>query len=283
MTELASYGVSTYAFIDRPLKQAVELLAEAGWKRIEIMCEGGHEELLDWTERELEWLTGKAAAHGISWSLHAPITGCNPAAADEVEAARAEGLLLKTLQLAERLGCGFVVLHAGVLESGDEEAGAKERIVHFLKRMVEQTAGSNVTLALENVPPLPGLLGTEITFLLDVAEQVASDRVGLVFDTGHAHMTGTGRCLLMMQQAMPRVVALHLSDNGGREDEHKALGTGSVPLEALVAWLSACNYGGAWVLEMRRPEDLLPSAGKLQRLRLESAGAFGIEPVKGIR
>ncbi|MEK3872614.1 hypothetical protein NYE76_22305 [Paenibacillus sp. FSL M7-0831] len=35
----------------------------------------------------------------------------------------------------------------------------------------------------------------------------------------------------------------------------------------MAVWLAACEYRGAWVLEMRRPGGLLPSAERLHSLR----------------
>ncbi|MCA1295392.1 sugar phosphate isomerase/epimerase [Paenibacillus sp. alder61] len=303
------YSVSTYAYIERPLQEAVLTLAEAGWKQIEIMCEGGHEEILVWPEARLAELKRTGEAYGIRWSLHAPITGCNPAARDEAEAARSEHLLVETLRVAEHLGCRHVVLHAGTEEEaalpqaeptpGNEAAAvgmaegegaaepagaraggetatesAKRRVVGFLTRVLERTAGGGAVIALENVPPYPGLLGVEVSFLWAIADEIDSPRVGLVFDCGHAHMTGSGRCLLMLQQAMSRLVALHLSDNTGQADDHLGLGGGTVPIEAMVAWLAACGYRGSWVLEMRKPEDLQPSADRLQSLTRQFSSSF---------
>ncbi|WP_334073151.1 MULTISPECIES: sugar phosphate isomerase/epimerase family protein [Paenibacillus] len=307
-------SVSTYAYIDRPLQEAVLLLAEAGWKQIEIMCEGGHEEILVWPEAQLAEFKRIGEAYGIRWSLHAPITGCNPAAGDEAETARSEHLLVETLLVAEHLECSHVVLHAG--SEGGEPAGteelpgagpkavseakaepgrgaelagaaaetgtgieagtedAKRRIVGFLARVLKRTAGSGTVIALENVPPYPGLLGAEVPFLRAIADELDSPRVGLVFDCGHAHMTGSGRCLLMLQQAMPRLVALHFSDNAGEADDHLGLGGGTVPVEAMAAWLVACGYRGSWVLEMRKPEDLLPSADRLISLTRQFSSSF---------
>lgn len=60
-------------------------------------------------------------------------------------------------------------------------------------------------IALENVPPYPGLFGVEVAFLREI--------------------------------------------------------------EAQAAWLAACEYRGAWVLEMCSPGDLQPSANRLHSLR----------------
>ncbi|ASA20020.1 sugar phosphate isomerase/epimerase family protein [Paenibacillus donghaensis] len=174
MTSLQSCAVSTYVYINRPLVEAIELLAAAGWKHIEIMCEGRHGELLDWTEVQLASLARMGQAQGIRWSIHSPITGCNPATADEQQRAAAEALLLDTLCVAEALGCSYVVLHAGELDTeGEATAGLREaaqaRVVLFLQRILAETAGSETVIALENVPPYPGLLGTEVTELLELA------------------------------------------------------------------------------------------------------------------
>ncbi|WP_052091894.1 sugar phosphate isomerase/epimerase family protein [Paenibacillus sp. FSL H7-0357] len=312
MTALQNCAVSTYVYIGRPLAEAIELLTAEGWKHIEIMCEGRHVELLEWTAGQLASLARKGKDLGIRWSIHAPITGCNPAAADEQQRAEAETLLLDTLRVAEVLECSYVVLHAGELSAVDTEetgaepgggalleeaqatagagaasAGAREaakaRVVRFLQRILTETAGSAAVIALENVPPYPGLLGTEVTELLELAARVNSSRIGLVFDSGHALMAGKDRCLLMMQQAMPRAVALHLSDNAAEQDEHLGLGQGKLPLEAMLAGLAAGGFKGAWVLELRHPRDLLPSAAKLHHLRKQYLAVYGIEPVSGIR
>ncbi len=281
-------SVSTFAYIDRPLIEAVHLLAAAGWKQLEIMCEGRHGELLAWPEERLAELERTGRDLGICWSIHSPITGCNPAADDWEEAERSERMLLDTLRVAERLDCRCVVLHTGSGAGGwkeyedgaasvsehdkQKEEAAKHRIIEFLVGVLERTADSDIVIALENVPPYPGLYGVEVAFLREIVDKLDSPRVGIVFDAGHAHMTGGGRCLLMLQQATPRLVALHLSDNAGQADEHLALGAGTVPLEAMVAWLAACEYRGSWVLEMRSPEAVQPSADRLHSLRRQFAG-----------
>lgn len=311
MTALQNCAVSTYVYIGRPLAEAIELLTAEGWKHIEIMCEGRHVELLEWTAGQLASLARKGKDLGIRWSIHAPITGCNPAAADEQQRAEAETLLLDTLRVAEVLECSYVVLHAGELSAVDtEETGAEPggrasggstghcRCWSGFRRCTgsRQSAGGAFPPAdtdgdrrlcgsyrAGECSPYPGLLGTEVTELLELAARVNSSRIGLVFDSGHALMAGKDRCLLMMQQAMPRAVALHLSDNAAEQDEHLGLGQGKLPLEAMLAGLAAGGFKGAWVLELRHPRDLLPSAAKLHHLRKQYLAVYGIEPVSGIR
>ncbi|MBY9082232.1 sugar phosphate isomerase/epimerase [Paenibacillus sp. HN-1] len=287
MTGDRDCSVSTYAYIDNTLEEAVGKLVAEGWRRIEIMCEGRHGEVLDWSDDRVEELKRSGERYGISWSLHAPINECNPAAISELEAALSEAVLLDALRLADILGCSYVVLHPGSLDSCDaqidnrfaqESDDAVKRIAGFLARILDQTASSRTMIALENVPPYPGLLGVEPAFLHDIIQEVGSSRLGIVFDAGHAHMTGNGQCLLKLQQAMPRIVALHLSDNRGEADEHLGLGGGTVPLEAMIACLAASGYSGKWVLELRKAEDLEGSAARLASLRRQYPAVDPVHP-----
>ncbi|OXM85683.1 sugar phosphate isomerase/epimerase family protein [Paenibacillus rigui] len=261
-----SYSVSTYALIEHPLEEAVACLIEGGWRSIEVMGEGRHGELLEWPEERLLRLQRLGEEHGIVWSLHAPITGLNLAAAEEEAVRCTEAMLRRTLQIACLLKCTHVVLHPGelayregVLSAADKDAAAS-RAAHVLLKALEQIEGTEVVLALENVPPYPGLLGTDADFLLQVVQKADSPRVGIVFDVGHAHLMGEGECLSGLRRVMPHLVGVHWSDNEGRYDDHLRLGAGTVPLEEAVALLQAAEYAGASVLELRALDDVVASA-----------------------
>lgn len=262
-------SISTYALLEIPLQDAVLQLIEEGWKAIEIMGEGRHDELLDWSEDRLAWLKQVGEVNGIRWTIHAPITGCNPAATDANSVRASQELLLRTMQIAEYLDCTYIVLHAGEL---DGESGslalpdeAAQRVAAFLQAVLQATDGSEVVIALENVPPYPGLLGVDTEFLEHVLRLVAKPRIRIVFDAGHAHLIGEGQCLLSLQCVMAEVISVHLSDNHGEHDDHLQLGTGSVPLEQLVATLQQFGYSGVLVLEMRNMPDALASADWLNQ------------------
>lgn len=264
MSASRDYFVSTYAWIEKPLRETVAELVDGGWKAIEIMCEGRHGELLDWSEERLALLKRIGQDNGISWSLHAPITGCNPASSDTETILASASLLQRTLQIAEELGCAYVVVHPGEREEKlDDPNGndneAANRVVSFLQRVLKATEGYEVIIALENVPPYPGLLGVEASFLKQVVQKADSPRVRIVFDVGHAHLTGKGQCLMSLQNLLPYVIGLHLSDNRGETDDHLRLGEGTVPLEGVLTLIRQFQYSGSWILELRAIADVFAS------------------------
>ncbi|MBU5441925.1 sugar phosphate isomerase/epimerase [Paenibacillus sp. MSJ-34] len=287
MTYHNRYSVSTYAMIEEPLEDAVHCLVNEGWKAIEIMGEGRHDELLEWPQERLRSLQEIGKANGISWTIHTPITACNPAAVTLEEVAASMNIMLRTLRIADLLGCDFVVLHAGRLDDlgedaaqpagtigGEDELAAVERVAAFVRRALEETAGSKVKIALENIPPYPRSLGADVEFLLRVLERVNSPRAGIVFDAGHAHLVGEGYCLEALPRVLPHAVALHLSDNRGEYDDHYAIGQGSVPIGPLTEMAVEYGYAGAWILEMHSVADADASARVLDRMRTASIAAI---------
>lgn len=245
-------SISTHASSDQPLKQVVNRLIEEGWSGIEIMAEGLHKEVLDWSEKELEELKVLGLRHQIRWSIHAPIAGCNLAANGANAIQEVMETVIHTLNIAEELGCTHVVLHPGEValqeeESPDDRQDALQRVAAFLEVALKATKSSEVKLALENVPPYPGLLGTDAEFLVQLVEQVNSPRVGLLYDCGHAHLCGQAQTIL--ERMLPYVVGLHLSDNQGVQDDHVGLGLGNVPLLELMDILKKEAYLGTVVIE----------------------------------
>ncbi|MDF2719120.1 MAG: hypothetical protein K0R28_6045 [Paenibacillus sp.] len=279
MKTYGHYAISTYAYMDITLEEAVEKIAGEGWKAIEIMCEGPHGELLDWPAERLAELKRFGTKHGITWTLHAPITGCNPATRYSEPLRASVDLLVRTLRVAEALECAHIVVHPGEAD-GDEatafevssiangqaadDEGAALRVAAFLREAQLAAGTPNVAIALENVPPYPGLLGTDTAFLGRVLQLADSPQIGIVFDVGHAHLTGAGQCISSLRSVLFDVVSIHLSDNGGKHDDHHKLGAGTVPLEETVELLNKAGYSGSWVIEMRNAADVLPSADWLR-------------------
>ncbi|AWB43054.1 sugar phosphate isomerase [Paenibacillus sp. CAA11] len=258
MTQPMRASISTYALSDLPLEEAIDRLIQEGWRSIEIMAEGPHGELLGWTKEKVDDLRRMGKQHGISFSIHAPIKDCNPAAARPDVIRAAAETVLHTLHLAEELGCIYIVLHPGELAGGSSaqpgrslEDETLERVITFLQVILQASEDSKVIIALENVPPYPGLLGTEPGFLERIVQRLASPRIRLIYDCGHAHLHGDGACLSMLRAMLPYLVGLHLSDNLGLQDDHLALGTGTVPVEAVLALLQDSGFTGSSVLEVR--------------------------------
>ena len=98
--------------------------------------------------------------------------------------------------------------------------------MNSLHRLIETTRGSTVGLGIENVERLrPGLkksyLADSLPELLAILE-VQDDRLGAVFDTGHANINPE-RDSAALLAGLRRLWGVHVHANSGKRDEHSAL------------------------------------------------------------
>ncbi|CAM5797838.1 MULTISPECIES: sugar phosphate isomerase/epimerase family protein [Brevibacillus] len=269
MSAKASYAISTYALFDQPLREAIQRLADGGWTSIEIMCEAGHRELLEWSAGELNDLRALGSEKGIVWSIHAPIDGCNPAAAGGLREQTSDAMK-RCLEVAAFLDCTHVVMHAGEVEDrldGAERERGVERVAQFIEPLLPHIGSSRTRLLLENVPPYPKVLGWTVSDLIAICKQVASPSVGIVYDIGHAHLIRKGYALDGLREVFPYMQALHLSDNRGIKDDHLAVGEGTVPFAAILSLLKEKGFAGSWVIETTCVADAELSISRLSQQR----------------
>lgn len=167
-----------------------------------------------------------------------------------------EGLL----DYAYVAGAELVVVHALNIPLGDRERAAAEE--QSLSRLAERARYLGVTVALENLAPVypssPRINHDPIA-VRDLVRRLDSPAVGMLFDIGHAHITGKVDTL---KRCAPEIILFHVHDNLGarlngleapgvdplRLDLHLAPGAGSLPWHRLTALLR--DHGAPLMLEI---------------------------------
>lgn len=267
MRKKCSFSVSTFALFDLPLREAIERLVDDGWKSIEIVCEKEHAEILYWSDKQLGWLRDLGLQKGIAWSLHAPVSRCNPAAPSGLIRVETYDKIQRSLHVAKELRCSHVVMHPGKVGNHQDEKECYDGIQHliqFLQPLLEEISGTRTVLALENVAPYPGLLGWNVIHLLSVCHEIASSQLGLIYDIGHAHLSHPGNSLQSLKLVYPYLVGVHISDNFGETDDHLAVGEGNIPFKQIVSFLKDNRFKGSWIIETGNLEDAHVSVERLQ-------------------
>jgi sugar phosphate isomerase/epimerase len=100
----------------------------------------------------------------------------------------------------------------------------------------------------------------------DIAHVLAVDeRLGFHLDVGHANVGGD-RLEGMLNRLGSRLAHVHLSDNGGRSDDHLPLGAGTVNWPRAIRLLREAGYDDTITLEVFSPDRdyLLQSAEKVR-------------------
>lgn len=185
----------------------------------------------------------------------------------------------KFILLADYADCKNVVIH-GICTRSDHPEDTKEYIYSLNLKMYEALIPTiletKVTVCLENLftwrpgVPFEGAGhcsdADEAIELIDLLNQKAGkERFGLCFDTGHALLVGIDIKDYLIKLGH-RIKALHIHDNDGALDLHKAPYTGKLNWKDFCDGLKAINYKGdlsfetfGQVMSNNIPTDLLLS------------------------
>jgi sugar phosphate isomerase/epimerase len=243
---------------------ALDTVAAAGFTATEVSLPG----LL--TLREAPSVREHAHALGIDiHAVHAPPMRRDPALARQRQSAR----------LAAELGASVLVVHVSSLRFASPDPGvrtaARDRDLRRLDLLAEFSRPLGITIGLENgkhpdhAAYLRALLDTLISpeprdqsephppgrddpppqHPTPRVQRLSPSPLGLVFDSGHAALGGDP--VSVAQAMLPHLIHTHLHDNNGRRDEHLPPGDGCIDWPALLRCLTAGNYSGPLLIELR--------------------------------
>jgi sugar phosphate isomerase/epimerase len=154
------------------------------------------------------------------------------------------GKLIRSKDVAERLGARMIVLHPPFRwqreYARDFEAG--------LARMSEET---DVVFAVENMYPLRAR-ATEVVPYARHWDPTGQDYPNVTLDLSHTAASGSD-AIAMAVELGDRLAHVHLADGTGMAippDEHLVPGRGNQPCAELLGRLSATGYSGMVVLEV---------------------------------
>ena len=144
-------------------------------------------------------------------------------------------LVINRVEMASRLGCGVVIMHAPDIPA-DPAAGtaAWDRFRRSLDEVEPHCRRRGVRLALENMPR------DNFDTLGRVLACYGPDFVGICYDSGHGQIAGNG--LDRLEAISSRLIATHLNDNDGKGDIHQPLFAGKVDWPRLASILGTSGY-----------------------------------------
>lgn len=177
---------------------------------------------------------------------------------DSVEAGPVEAAmthLLGGLDQAALLGAS----HAYVVPDAPLDEDSLERYAEVLPGLADYARAAGAGLCIEHFPgtALPTAAAT-----LDFLERLGHDNLYLLFDIGHAQMSGEDPAEVL-PAAGPRLGYVHLDDNDGSGDLHLALTDGVQTRESLASLfetLEEIGYDGPVSLEMNSNLPDVPGA-----------------------
>ena len=153
---------------------------------------------------------------------------------------------LRGLEIAAALGSPAMSTSSGKCHPTTPPERAFDLLVESLKPIMERAEALGVNVGIEAEPAL--LVETTVE-VMEVAERVGSDRLGLNFDLGHAAVMGED--LVARAAAVAhRTWNVHVEDIRAGKHWHHVPGDGDLDLAAALTALRAAGYSGAFTVEL---------------------------------
>ena len=214
---------------------------------------------------QLEYADLALIADALDWgpsiTLHAPFMDLNPGAVDRMVRSATQVRFKQVLGAATVLRPRVVVFHAAYDRwryAGKRELWLENSMETWPRVMEIASRIPDMRVAVENVfDEDPEALGMLI-------ERINSPQFGFCFDTGHFNLFSTMTMEEWFERLGRHLVEVHLHDNGGAEDSHKALGSGTVDFARFFRLINEHRVRPVYTLEAHEPEDIEPSLEKIK-------------------
>jgi sugar phosphate isomerase/epimerase len=239
-------GVSTNSYHGFSVDEALEGIAAAGFKQVELNAVKGWTEHIMPTmgESEIKRIIKKMSGLGISCiglSGH-----CNLMDEERLRDFR------DNMKLAHTLGCRYIISSTGEAHFGKGEVFADDVLAKNITALLPDLKQYGLILALE----VHGEYGTG-GLLKNVVQKVASDLVGINYDTANVVFYGKQKPEEEIKSCAEYVKYVHLKDKigQGKEWNFPALGKGELKLSELIHYLGSQGYSGPYSVEIEYTEE----------------------------
>ena len=250
------FGISTHLYHDRRLdRDHLTQVAGYGFDAIELFATRSH----------FDYHDPAAVAALALWldetgvrlnSIHAPISASlvngtwgavySNASSDSARRQAAVREAEAALQVARQIPVDVLVVHLGTpsatSEPGDNNRGAAARSAEEICRLAEPLG---VRVAFEVIP---NELSAPLALVTLLEHDLDARHAGICLDFGHANLLG--EVADAVEIAAEHLIATHVHDNRGREDEHLVPYLGAINWNTALVTMQKIGYDGTYVLEL---------------------------------
>lgn len=232
-------GIDTDYFYDFEAECAVKMLAAEELNNLELSSEHAEELMAKGNPCKTGRAFRKMADDlGVKLPQGHMLLSCNITAPGQDEIT---DHLKRWLELFLEIGIKAAVLHPGgrnLIQEGYDKKYVDERRACVLRPLADFVKGTELCICLENTPnTIPDARG-----LHELIDLVGSPHLGICLDTGHLNIKG-GSQGDFIRFAGPRLKALHIHDNEGKEDQHiLPFSCGSINWQEVVGALREIGY-----------------------------------------
>ena len=239
------FSQSSFVYFNYPLQEAIRRLHQHGYQGIEVWGGRPHAYRRD-LDDELDEIIAlldrleMAVPNFIPAQFRYPSILCSPNEAVRRDSVR---YIQDAIDTARRLGATYVSLCPGmtIFGQGLEQGWAQLR--RSFTELLDYTAGTDVVLLIEPAHKAESTLILTTKDGQRMIEEIGSKRMGILLDTGHAHLNGEDLAQVVAGlKGVP--LHIHIDDNHGDSDAHLIPGKGDVDFAPFVQALKEIGYQG---------------------------------------
>lgn len=252
-------GYNTNGFAHHRLEDAIEILAEIGYRSVAITVDYHALNPFDptWVEqcarvRNLlqRHQLGCVIETGARFLLD-PRRKHRPTLLDPEPAQRLmrEGFLQHAIELAGELQADAVSFWSGALPPGVEPDAAMDGLAASCRSLAEAAKERGVQVAFE---PEPGMFIDTMARFEELHRRVDHPAFGLTLDVGHVHCLDDGDVCEHIRRWRDRLFNVHFEDMRRGVHDHLPPGEGEMDLPAILRCLHEVAYPGGVHVELSR-------------------------------
>jgi sugar phosphate isomerase/epimerase len=243
-----------------PLEEALDWAARHDFHYLDFNADSGRNHLDGWSAERVASVRATCARHRIHLGLHTQ-SSVNVAEMAPRVAEAVDDYLRANVDFAVRLGCEWVVVHAGYHFSSALAARTAASLER-LQRLTAHAERVGAYLVLENLNREPA--HAEVHYLAHTVEEcrpyfeeIQSPHLGWAFTVNHAHLVPDGIHGFLDAFGVARIGEVRLADNTGEYEIHLNPGAGTIDFTALFGRLESAGYRRHYTMAFGSNEDKL--------------------------
>ncbi|MGQ0663373.1 MAG: sugar phosphate isomerase/epimerase family protein [Pseudomonadota bacterium] len=248
------------------LEDGIAWAAANGVRCIDVEIDLAPNALESFTAERASGIRGALERHGVRLGLHTlsavNIAETSPFVREAVD------LYLKTyIDVAGRLGAGWIVVHAGYHFTADYDARLAASLER-LARAAEYAEKAGAKLLLENLNREPDhaevhYLAYDLRECRTYFDRIGSSHLGWSFTVNHAHLVPEGIGGFLDDLGLARLGEVRLADNLGDRELHLKPGEGNIDFRALFRRLESSGFRGHYMTAFGSLDDMLEGREEL--------------------
>jgi len=245
-------SLSSFIYLNYPLGEALERIAQAGYDGIDIWGGRPHAYRKDLNHTQISKLAEQSRALGLTVAsfipaqFRYPTCLCSPS--DKVRR-DSVNYIKDGLDAAAEFGAPLVSVCPGHTLFGQELKDGWDRLLDSLNEICSAASRLGLRVALEPADKYETDLVNTCAQAIQVIEDSGLDNLGVVLDNGHSYVVGE-RAEEVVRRLGDHLYHVHLDDNNGRRDQHLIPGDGNFDFIPFLAALRDCGYSGFLTAEL---------------------------------